>query len=79
MKKIFGFYVSRQLPEAPKPKHAMGITTGEWSAIHDSINGEYDAAKARQKKPDGAPSAYMRGLSFALNILEANMPHTLEV
>lgn len=79
MKKILGFYVTRQLPEAPKPKHTTGITAAEWSTIHDGINGEYDAAKARQKNPDNGPSQYMRGLDFALAIVEANMPHTMEV
>lgn len=79
MKKIFGFYVSRTLPEAPVPTPAFGIYCSEWAAIRAAVIAERAEAKSRQKNPDGAPSQYMRGLDFAIKAIEAVAPHVMEV
>ena len=66
MKKILGFYVSRTLP-TPAPVN----NRAELDKAARTIKEEYEAAKSRQKNPEGAPSQYMRGLSFSLAVLEA--------
>ena len=72
MKKIFGLYVSTYRPAT------LGINDTEYNKIRRAIDEEYDAAKARQKNPDGQPSQYMRGLAFAKAALETIKPHAME-
>ena len=73
MKKIFGVYLSRQKPVA------YGVTDAEYVKLHAAIVEEFEAAKSRQKNPDGAPTQYMRGLQFAMAAIEAIPVHAMEV
>lgn len=72
MKKILGFYVSRHAPAS------LGISDTEYNKVKKAIDEEYEAAKSRQKNPDGAPSQYMRGIAFAKAALETIKPHVME-
>lgn len=50
-----------------------GITELDWLHIHTIIRTEYENTAAQHKKP----TEYMRGLAFALKVLEACTPHDI--
>ena len=58
-------------------KRVDGITASDWVIIYNKIMCEYVAAKEHQKSVDAEPSAYMRGLKFALNTLDAIRPYNI--
>jgi hypothetical protein len=74
MKKLFGLFSK---PEPKKP--VEGITYNEWVAVFNAISREYEEARLRQFTKDAKPSAYMRGLSFALKALNKFKPHVVGV
>ena len=50
-----------------------GITEDEWQDIYADIKDEYDDTARQHKKP----TEYMRGLAYALKVLEATKPYTI--
>lgn len=74
MKKFFGLFSK---PEPKKP--VEGITYNEWVNIYNVISHEYEMARMRQFSKDAKPSAYMRGLAFALKVMNKFKPHDLGV
>ena len=50
-----------------------GIKEHDWHHIYGAIKAEYDATAMNHKKP----TEYMRGLAFALNIMEAIQPYDI--
>lgn len=75
MKKLFGFLRKNE----PERVHVYGISSAEFGSICIAIDDEYEAARSRQKPGAKGPSNYMKGLKFALDILENFAPHDLEV
>lgn len=57
----------------------LGITASEYLCIHQSIESAYKTAAKRQKPGAKEPSAYMKGLQTALDLLHAYAPHEMEV
>lgn len=55
----------------------VGVTESDYYKIYNSIIGEYEEAKARQKKSDAPPSGYMKGLMFALNAMDSIKPYNV--
>ena len=56
----------------------VGISAAEYECIHDALEREYEEARDRQKEGTVKPSRYMEGIMYALDLLEAHHPHTLE-
>ena len=67
------FFKKKKKPAAP----VVGITESDWIKIHNAIQCEFIEAESRQKSPDAKPSAYMKGLSFALDALDSIKPYTI--
>lgn len=59
-------------------KPVVGITTEEWATVYTAIEHERDVAKQRQRRADGKPSDFMRGLNYALSILDKYHPHVIK-
>lgn len=75
MKKLFSFW--RKKEESATPKPIVGITESDWVKIYNAITCERNAAKLRQRRNDGKPSDYMRGLDAAKNILDSIRPYNI--
>lgn len=73
---LFGFLCKKEEPERV---HVYGISAGEYSSIKTAIEGAYQAAAERQRPGTKEPSAYMKGLLTALELLKLHTPHDLEV
>lgn len=52
----------------------VGIGATEYAHVHDIIKREYDNTAAAHKKP----TEYMRGLAYALSVIEANPPYPIK-
>ena len=50
-----------------------GVTEAEWYNIYEAIKLEHDRTGLTHKKP----TEYMRGLAFAMGVMEAVMPHNI--
>ncbi len=59
------------------PKPVVGITADEFNKIYNALDNEWNEAAKRQKKGATEPSRYMKGLEFALDLLESIKPHNL--
>lgn len=77
MKNIFRFTRTKEVPAADN-RPVVGITESEWIKVHNTIVREREAAKQRQRSADAKPSDFMRGLDFALSILDRFRPHTIK-
>lgn len=73
---LFGFLCKQ---EEPVKVFVYGITTGEYCKICSDIEEELNTASSRQRTGTKEPSAYMKGLQFALNLLKAVKPHIVGV
>lgn len=73
---LFGFLSKKEEPERV---HVYGISAGEYSSIKTAIENAYHAAAERQRPDTKEPSAYMKGLQTALELLKMYTPHSLEV
>ena len=58
-------------------KPVVGITESEWIKVYNAIVCEREAAKQRQRSADAKPSDFMRGLDYAMSILDSYRPHTI--
>lgn len=76
MKKLFGFLRKK---EEPVKMPVYGITAGEYQTLCNEIEAELGAAAARQRPSTSEPSAYMKGLLFALKVLKAIKPRIVGV
>lgn len=77
---LFGFLCKKEEPvKTPVKATVCGITAGEYSSIRIAIEGAYQAAAERQRPGAKEPSAYMKGLQTALELLKLHTPHDLEV
>ena len=50
-----------------------GITTSDWMTVYNKIKREYNATAEAHKRP----TEYMRGLAFALDILDSIRPYNI--
>lgn len=50
-----------------------GITTSDWITLYNTIKREYENTAEKHKKP----TEYMRGLAFALKVLDDIKPYTI--
>ena len=73
---LFGFLCKK---EEPVKTTVCGISAGEYCCIRQSIEAAYQAAAERQRPGAKEPSAYMKGLQTALDLLKVYTPHDLEV
>ena len=73
---LFGFLFKTEKPERVP---AYGISAREYHSIKTSIENAYQAAAERQRPDTKEPSAYMKGLQTALELLKMYTPHCLEV
>lgn len=80
---LFGFLCKPEPAPAPAPapekELVYGITAQEHYSIRCALECEYALAASRQRADAAAPSAYMKGLKFAIKLLEATMPHEVGV
>lgn len=76
MKKLFSF---RRKKERPEVATVYGITTGEYCRIERELDEELTRAASRQRPGASGPSAYMRGLLFAIDLLNSVKPHEVGV
>lgn len=62
---------------AKKSLSVDGISASDWLTIHNGIVREFNKAKSRQRSADQKPSDYMRGLQYALQLLDQCRPYKL--
>jgi len=55
----------------------VGITAEEFEAVRAALQCEYAEANHRQKTLDAQPNKYMKGLKFAIDLLNDVKPHAL--
>ena len=63
---LFGFLCKK---EEPVKKPVYGITPDQYCEAVEAIEAELGAAASRQRAGAKEPSAYMKGLLFALKVL----------
>lgn len=73
---LFGFLHKK---EEPVKATVCGISASEYYAIRSAIQSAYTTAEGRQRPDTKEPSAYMKGLQTALDLLKSYTPHDLEV
>ena len=56
-----------------------GVTEEEYNNVYSALEAEYTAAASRQRAGTMEPSKYMKGLQYALDLLESIEPHKMEV
>lgn len=64
--------------EVATQKPVYGITDAEYREIRNMLCAEYAAAHLRQARPDMQPNLYMRGLDFAMEVLNKIVPHEIK-
>ena len=76
MKKLFGFLRKK---EEPVKKSVYGITDPQYYGLLHAMEVELGTAAGRQRPGTAEPSPYMKGLLFAIKLLEACKPHIVGV
>lgn len=76
MKKLFGFLCKK---EEPVKKPVYGINNAQYYGILNALEAELQNAADRQRPGAKEPSAYMKGLLFAIKLLEACTPSVMGV
>ena len=77
MKKFLSWLGASKKAAKPTNRPVKGITEAEWLQAYQELQAEYDAARERQKFSDSKPSAYMRGINKAMEILVMHVPHVV--
>lgn len=56
-----------------KKASTSGITTSDWMTVYNTIHREYTETAKSHKKP----TEYMRGLAFALEVVDSIRPYDI--
>lgn len=76
MKNIFRFSKCATKPtKVSKP--VVGLTAIEWADARSHMADKYNDAKKRQRSANAKPSDFMRGLEYAMNIMDSYAPHII--
>jgi hypothetical protein len=73
---LFGFLRKK---EEPVKSPVYGLTASEYLDIQHALDAELGAAATRQRAGAKEPSAYMKGLLFAIKLLESANMHVVGV
>lgn len=76
-RKLFGFLCKKEQAMQVPVRVVVGITESDWVKTYNALVCEYNAAKLRQRRSDGKPSDYMRGLDFARKTLDSIRPYNI--